>query len=145
MSYKFKTNKTAVAECEMPSGAESLGLVSLEPRILLDAAGFVTGAEIAMEALTVEMAEMGVEAIFEGGQNMAAEPVGGPWLGDVAAEPVGGPWLGAAAAEPVGGPWLGDIAAEPVGGPWLGAAAAEPVGGPWLGDVAADPVGGPWL
>jgi len=48
------------------SNKETLGLVSLEPRILLDAAGFVTGAEVAMDALASEDAQLGVEGIFDG-------------------------------------------------------------------------------
>ena len=46
------------------SAKEKLGLIALEQRILLDAAGFVTGAEVAMDALMFEDAQMGVEAIF---------------------------------------------------------------------------------
>ena len=46
------------------STKEKLGLLALEPRVLLDAAGFVTGAEVAMEALVFEDAQIGVEAIF---------------------------------------------------------------------------------
>ena len=33
------------------SSRDKLGLVSLEPRLLLDAAGFVTGAEVAVDAM----------------------------------------------------------------------------------------------
>ena len=36
------------------SSKEKLGLLALEPRILLDAAGFVTGAEVAMDSLVFE-------------------------------------------------------------------------------------------
>jgi len=39
-------------------------LVALEPRILLDAAGFVTGAEVAMDALISDDTQTGVDAIF---------------------------------------------------------------------------------
>jgi len=43
---------------------DRLGLIALEPRILLDAAGFVTGADVAMEAMNAHDAMMGVEVIF---------------------------------------------------------------------------------
>ena len=119
MSYQFKTEKTAMSDTVMISTVETLGLVSLEPRILLDAAGFVTGAEVAMEAMVAEGAELGVQAIFEDGESTAAAPVDGPWLGELAAAPVDGPWLGELAAAPVDGPWLGQLSAAPVDGPWL--------------------------
>ena len=60
MSYNpYKINKYTPQ-----SAKERLGLVSLEPRILLDAAGFVTGAELAMDSLNAEGAMMGVDVIF---------------------------------------------------------------------------------
>ena len=117
MSYKFKPKNQTAPESIEVSSAETLGLISLEPRILLDAAGFVTGAEVAMEAMAAEGSDLGVQVIFE--NEVAAEPAGDPWLGEVAFEPAGGPWLGEAAFEPAGGPWLGEVAFEPAGGPWL--------------------------
>ena len=75
MSYIFKQKtyeknqafKNVMAMGLAPvSNKEALGLVSLEPRILLDAAGFVTGAEVAMDALASEDAQLGVEGIFDG-------------------------------------------------------------------------------
>ncbi len=60
MSYNpYKINKYTPQ-----SSKERLGLVSLEPRILLDAAGFVTGAELAMDSLNAQDAMMGVDVIF---------------------------------------------------------------------------------
>ena len=106
MSYKLKTKSSSALDHEAASNVETLGLVSLEPRIPLDAAGFVTGAEVAVEAMAVEGAEVGVQAIFEGGENTAATPMDGPWLGEVAATPMDGPWLGEVAATPMDGPWL---------------------------------------
>lgn len=79
MSYKFKPKIQTGLDDMTVTNVETLGLVSLEPRILLDAAGFVTGAEVAAEAVAAEGAEIGVQAIFEGEQD-SAEPVGGPWL-----------------------------------------------------------------
>ena len=122
MSYKLKTKSSPAPECVASSNIETLGLVSLEPRILLDAAGFMTGADVAIDAMASEGAEIGTQAIF-GGSEVAATPViDGPWLGEVAATPViDGPWLGEVAATPViDGPWLGEVAATPViDGPWL--------------------------
>ena len=46
------------------SSRDKLGLVSLEPRLLLDAAGFVTGAEVAVDAMETNDAQTGVDAIF---------------------------------------------------------------------------------
>jgi len=107
MSYKFKPKSASDLKDVEVSNIESLGLVSLEPRILLDAAGFVTGAEVAMEAMAVEGAELGVQAIFESTEEATAAPVNGPWLAeltqtdtddvpndDVTDAPVNGPWLG---------------------------------------------------
>jgi len=181
MSFKLKLKKSSTEETHGDvsvmgmapvSNKEKLGLISLEPRILLDAAGFVTGAEVAIDAMVSETAHIGVQAIFDGNDStssemlgfetqnselleslsaaIAAAPVDGPWLGqDVAFAPVDGPWLGQDVAfAPVDGPWLGqDVAFAPVDGPWLGQdVAAAPVDGPWLGqDVAFAPVDGPWL
>ncbi|WP_418152336.1 tandem-95 repeat protein [Litorimonas sp. RW-G-Af-16] len=44
-----------------------LGLRALEPRILLDAAGFVTGAEVAFDAIETQNVTDAMEAIFNGG------------------------------------------------------------------------------
>ena len=152
MSYNFKPKNPSALDDAAVSNVETLGLISLEPRILLDAAGFVTGAEVAAEAVSTEGAELGVQAIFDASEDLAAEPVDGPWLGQVGGD--------ALSAEPVDGPWLGQVggdalSAEPVDGPWLGqvgddALSAEPVDGPWLGQVGGDaisdePVDGPWL
>ena len=65
MSYKLKTKNTATSDVDAVSHDESLGLISLEPRILLDAAGFVTGAEVAVEAMAAEGVENGVQAILK--------------------------------------------------------------------------------
>ena len=93
MSYKLKHKNLSELEDVTVSNVESLGLLSLEPRILLDAAGFITAAEVAVDAIIVEGAEFGVLAIFEGGKDVAGEPHDGPWLGNVAGEPHDGPWL----------------------------------------------------
>ena len=103
MSYELKPKNQIPPNDELMSNAETLGLISLEPRILLDVAGFVTGAEVAAEAMAIEGAELGVEAIFEGGQEPAeATPIGGPWLGEIALTDSGD----VLAATPIGGPWL---------------------------------------
>ena len=109
MSYKLKSNELTSMGGLMEPPGEDLGLISLEPRILLDAAGFVTGAEVAMDTLVAEGAQQGVEAIF-GNDAIADTPRGGPWLGEVAETPRGGPWLGEVAETPRGGPWLGNLA-----------------------------------
>jgi len=65
-----KSKKSKMLNSTSPHGLaqktikEKLGLVALEPRILLDAAGFVTGAEVAMDSLISEDTQTGVEAIF---------------------------------------------------------------------------------
>jgi len=65
-----KSKKSNMLNSASPHGLsqktikEKLGLVALEPRILLDAAGFVTGAEVAMDALISDDTQTGVEAIF---------------------------------------------------------------------------------
>lgn len=61
---EYQSNLFALG-LEPLSTKEKLGLVSLEPRILLDAAGFVTGAEIAMDTMASEDAQFGVDVIFE--------------------------------------------------------------------------------
>ena len=48
------------------SAKEKLGLLSLEPRLLLDAAGFITGAEVAADMLGQEDAAIATEEIFSG-------------------------------------------------------------------------------
>jgi len=118
MSYKFKTKNTSEMDDVAVSNVETLGLVSLEPRILLDAAGFVTGAEVAMETMAAEGAELGVQAIFEGNESSsaAAEPVDGPWLAELTLTDASDASDGNLAAEPVGGPWLGDVASAEVPG-----------------------------
>ena len=128
MSYNFKPKNPSALDDAAVSNVETLGLISLEPRILLDAAGFVTGAEVAAEAVSTEGAELGVQAIFDGEQSPTAAPVDGPWLGEVSLTDTGD----SPTAAPVDGPWLGDLAAAPVDGPWLGDLAAAPVDGPWL-------------
>jgi len=85
MSYEFQTKNELSIDDMTISNVETLGLVSLESRILLDAAGFVTGAEVAMEAMVADGAEIGVQAIFEGVESPNATPMDGPWLGD--------PWM----------------------------------------------------
>jgi len=150
MSYKQNTKNTSGSDDVAVSKVESLGLVSLEPRILLDAAGFVTGAEVAAEAMAAEGAEMGVQAIFEDGGDTAAAPVDGPWLGEITLSDTGDTSGDNPSAAPVDGPWLGDITLDPSGD----TPTAAPVDGPWLGDVTIDtsgdtptaaPVDGPWL
>jgi len=65
MTLKLKPSPEAIQH-DLParSNKDKLGLISLEPRILLDAAGFVTGADVAMEAMVAENVDFGVEAIF---------------------------------------------------------------------------------
>ena len=76
IKYARNTEKLSTASASnasSPSNKEKLGLVSLEPRILLDAAGFVTGAEVAMDAMAFEDAQMGVEGLFDGTAPMTQE------------------------------------------------------------------------
>jgi len=156
MSYKLKLKKPNVKHASKTaprdlavSNAKTLGIISLEPRILLDAAGFVTGAEVAMETLVSEDAQYGVDAIFEDGDITSVGPseVETQHLELVNSLSQGD----ALAAAPVDGPWLGQDEAgiAPVDGPWLGQdeAGIAPVDGPWLGqdDTAVAPVDGPWL
>ncbi|MBX2868410.1 MAG: MSCRAMM family adhesin SdrC, partial [Acidiferrobacterales bacterium] len=58
------------------SNREKLGLLSLEPRILLDAAGFVTGAEVAIDAMAFDDAQIAVEAIFNPKSETSGETMG---------------------------------------------------------------------
>ena len=69
MSLKLKPNPqqtTSDKDTSLPfygapqSTQDTLGLVALEPRILLDAAGFMTGADIAMDAMASGDAQLGV-------------------------------------------------------------------------------------
>jgi len=57
-------NKTSLTK-SLKNSASRLGLRALEPRILLDAAGFVTGADVAMEVLDTQSVAEDMAAIFE--------------------------------------------------------------------------------
>ena len=61
-----KSKKAALLNTALTplSAKQKLGLMSLEPRLLLDAAGFVTGAEVAVDAMETNDAQTGVDAIF---------------------------------------------------------------------------------
>jgi len=102
MSYELNTKNGATGDDGAASSSETLGLVSLEPRILLDAAGFVTGADVAAEAMAVEGADFGVQAIFDDGEETSATPTSGPWLGEITLSDSGGD----TEATPTSGPWL---------------------------------------
>lgn len=116
MSYELNPKNPATRDDDVVmSNAETLGLISLEPRILLDAAGFVTGAEVAAEAMVAEGAEIGVQAIFDSNDDAQAIPIGGPWLGDIALAESIGTADDSSGVIPIGGPWLGDIELTEVG------------------------------
>jgi len=66
-------NSASTLGLTAPTVKERLGLISLEPRILLDAAGFVTGAEVAMETMIFDDAQLGVQAIFDGNDVRTSE------------------------------------------------------------------------
>ena len=61
MSDKKKTTLTNT----LKNSTSRLGLRALEPRILLDAAGFVTGADVAMDALDTQSVAEDMAALFE--------------------------------------------------------------------------------
>ncbi len=62
-----KSKKAALLNTALSplSPKEKLGLISLEPRLLLDAAGFVTGAEVAMDAMGQDDAAIATAEIFD--------------------------------------------------------------------------------
>lgn len=164
MSVELKSR----AKAQRPSLPKAgLGLVTLEPRILLDAAGFVTGADIAMDAMGAQDAQLGVEAIFGNAESL--ETPGPTQDDDITSAPLDGPWLDGVAsndaniieedvtAAPLDGPWLGQIAQD--GSLEAGGSdpTAAPLDGPWLDEITADsdetldgdpteaPLDGPWL
>ena len=51
---------------KLKTSTSRLGLRALEPRILLDAAGFVTGTDVAMDALDTQNVAEDMAAIFDG-------------------------------------------------------------------------------
>ena len=57
-------NAKKPASMLLNSSASTLGLRALEPRILLDAAGFVTGADVAMDALVAQDTAQDMAIIF---------------------------------------------------------------------------------
>ncbi len=63
MSEKSKNPVTA----NLKNGASRLGLRALEPRILLDAAGFVTGADVAMDAFDTQNVAEDMSMLFDAG------------------------------------------------------------------------------
>jgi len=67
------TKKNPLAT-KLKTSTSRLGLRALEPRILLDAAGFVTGAEVAMDALDTQNVAEDMAAIFDG--NSPVSPSG---------------------------------------------------------------------
>lgn len=164
MSVKLKPRAT------MPSSPKSsLGLVTLEPRILLDAAGFVTGADIAMDAMGAQDAQLGVEAIFGNAEGL--ETLGPTQDDDIASAPLDGPWLDEIALDDCSETGDADPTSAPLDGPWLDEITSDgddnsteddptsaPLDGPWLDELALgdtdtsgdeDPTGapldGPWL
>ena len=158
MSYQLKTKNTPAPEIDAVPYDETLGLISLEPRILLDAAGIVTGAEVAVEAMAAEGVEMGVQAIFEDSEDPTAAPFDGPWLEEVTEDSTGDTSEDDPTAVPFGGPWLEEITSDSSGDTSEDDPTAVPFGGPWLGEVqlaqddtstnddpSAVPFGGPWL
>ena len=78
LSSKPNTSKLSQKDTPKPNSKENwlrssglitsvdLGLRSLEPRILLDAAGFVTGAEVAVDAMQADDVSQTMEATFSG-------------------------------------------------------------------------------
>ena len=62
-----KSKKAALLNTALTplSAKQKLGLMSLEPRLLLDAAGFVTGAEVAMDVMIQDDAAAATADIFE--------------------------------------------------------------------------------
>ena len=61
MSGKTKTTLTT----KLKNSTSRLGLRALEPRILLDAAGFVTGADVAMDALDTQNVSEDMSMLFD--------------------------------------------------------------------------------
>ena len=59
---------------KLKNSTSRLGLRALEPRILLDAAGFVTGVDVAMEVLDTQNVADDMAALFEG--SVAVSPRG---------------------------------------------------------------------
>jgi len=147
------------------SSQDTLGLVALEPRILLDAAGFMTGADIAMDAMTSGDAQLGVDAIFDGGDMSAQasevdmqnqellkslsqvetlESVGPTQDNDPTAAPLDGPWLNEIDPEDT---HETDPTAAPLDGPWLNEIEPEDINetDPNETDPTTAPLDGPWL
>jgi len=68
MSNKTKNPVTA----KIKNGASRLGLRALEPRVLLDAAGFVTGADVAVDALQTQDVAEEMTALFDNEKSAVA-------------------------------------------------------------------------
>ncbi|MDB2437146.1 hypothetical protein N9W89_00395 [Hellea sp.] len=174
MSLKLKPNPqqttpdtaTALPFYGAPqSTQDALGLVALEPRILLDAAGFMTGADIAMDAMASGDAQLGVDAIFGSSdvstqttdvgmqhqelldslaQVETLESVGPAQDNNPTAAPFDGPWLNE--LDPEAPLNESDPTAAPFDGPWLDELTPEDANPPNDGgDPAAAPFDGPWL
>ncbi|WP_154813692.1 hypothetical protein [Hellea balneolensis] len=164
MSVKLKaTAKAQTQNAPIDTKAvsrASLGLVTLEPRILLDAAGFITGADIAMENAIAQDVQAGVDAIFgessSGDVNPTGAPLDGPWLDEITADNADTSNNGDPTGAPLDGPWLDQLSADDNGGEGEDPTSA-PLDGPWLDEVSVDdtdssdddptsaPLDGPWL
>ena len=68
MSKKSKSQNTQNPSLKsgLSSGVSRLGITALDPRVLLDAAGFATGAELVAEAMVDRDAQIGAQALFAG-------------------------------------------------------------------------------
>jgi len=166
MSVELKSR----AKAQRPSLPKAgLGLVTLEPRILLDAAGFVTGADIAMDAMGAQDAQLGVEAIFGNAESL--ETPGPTQDDDITSAPLDGPWLDEVSLDdsnqtgdvdptsaPLDGPWLDEITFDgddnsneddptsaPLDGPWLDEVVLEDADTSDNEDPTGAPLDGPWL
>jgi len=60
-----KSQEQNISRSDLTQAQKSMGLVSLEPRILLDAAAIVTGAEVLSEALTQDQTDNALAALME--------------------------------------------------------------------------------
>ena len=67
-------NKKSSLTRNLKTSTSRLGLRALEPRILLDAAGFVTGADVAVDMLDTQSVAEDMAVLFEG--NMPLSPSG---------------------------------------------------------------------
>lgn len=167
MSVKLKARSRSGIQsppANRPSVSKTnLGLVTLEPRILLDAAGFMTGADIAMDAAIAHDAQQGVEAIFGPANNNAVNddptsaPLDGPWLNEITADDTDASDDGDPTSAPLDGPWLDEITGEDADTSDDGDPTGAPLDGPWLDEITLEdeggsnddpthaPLDGPWL